>query len=78
MHDVAEGNSTYWIVDFKTATERSLAPQDFEAAELAKYRVQLETYASIRRALLPPDTAIRLALYYPLLPRLIHWESFGE
>jgi ATP-dependent exoDNAse (exonuclease V) beta subunit len=75
---LAEGNSTYWIVDFKTTTERSLSPQDFEAAEFAKYRAQLETYACIRRGLLPPDTAIRLALYYPLLPRLIHRESLGE
>ena len=47
-----------------------------EAAELAKYRAQLETYARIRRTLLPARTPIRLALYYPLLPRLIHWESF--
>jgi len=75
---LAKGNSTYWIVDFKTAAGRSLTPQDFEAAELAKYRAQLETYARIRRSLLPPGTTIRLALYYPLLPRLIHWESSGE
>jgi ATP-dependent exoDNAse (exonuclease V) beta subunit len=75
---LVEGNSTYWIVDFKTTTERSLSPQHFEAAELAKYRSQLETYAHIRRGLLPPGTPVRLALYYPLLPRLIHWESFGE
>ena len=48
---------------------------DFEAAELAKYRAQLETYARIRRGVLPTGTPIRLALYYPLIPRLIHWES---
>ena len=71
----AEGNSTFWIVDFKTATSRGLAPEDFAAAELAKYRAQLETYARIRRSILPAGTPIRLALYYPLLPRLIHWES---
>jgi len=72
------GSSTFWIVDFKTTTARSLSSEDFEAAELAKYRAQLETYARIRRGLLPPSTPISLALYYPLLPRLIHWESRPE
>ena len=72
------GSSTFWIVDFKTATEHSRSREDFEAAELARYRAQLETYARIRRAVLPTGTPIRLALYYPLIPRLIHWESQGE
>jgi len=75
---ITEGNSTFWIVDFKTATQHALSNKDFEAAELAKYRPQLETYARIRRNVLPAGTPIRLALYYPLIPRLIHWESQSE
>jgi len=72
---LTEGSSDFWIVDFKTATEHSRSIADFEAAELAKYRAQLETYARIRRTVLSAGTPIRLALYYPLIPRLIHWES---
>ena len=72
------GSSDFWIVDFKTATSRALSSEDFAAAELAKYRAQLETYARIRGSILPAGMPIRLALYYPLLPRLIHWESRGE
>jgi hypothetical protein len=71
---LSEGTLTHWIVDFKTATDHSRTVEDFEAAELAKYRAQLETYARIRRGLLPAGTPIRLALYYPLIPRLIQWE----
>ena len=75
---LSSGSSVFWIVDFKTATSHALAPEDFAAVELAKYRAQLETYARIRRTILPPGTPIRLALYYPLIPRLIHWESPAE
>lgn len=71
-------NSTFWIVDFKTTTDRALSPEDFEVAELARYRDQLETYARIRRSLIPSGIPIRLALYYPLLPKLIHWQSRAE
>jgi ATP-dependent exoDNAse (exonuclease V) beta subunit len=75
---LTSGHSTFWIVDFKTAASRALSSDEFAAAELAKYRPQLETYARIQRSVLPPGTPIRLALYYPLLPRLIHWESPAE
>ena len=44
---------------------------------MKKYREQLEAYASVRRALPEGDLPIRLGLFYPLIPRLIHWPS-GE
>jgi hypothetical protein len=39
--------------------------------------MQLETYATLRRAQPDGDLPIQLALYYPLIPRLIHWPSTG-
>jgi ATP-dependent helicase/nuclease subunit A len=71
----ATGDTHTWIVDFKTATQRGLSNAAFEAEERAKYTAQLETYATTACALDPDPKPIILALYYPLLPRLIYWPS---
>jgi len=71
------GDSHIWIVDFKTSEQGSRTLQQFDTVERAKYTAQLESYAAARRALPGPgnDPArpIVLALYYPLIPRFIHW-----
>jgi hypothetical protein len=64
-----------WIVDFKTTDVGGRS--DFDTVERAKYSTQLETYATLRRAQPDGDLPIQLALYYPLIPRLIHWPSTG-
>jgi hypothetical protein len=64
-----------WIVDFKTSEQGSRSDAAFEATEIEKYRAQLEAYASLRRALPDGGLPIRLGLFYPLVPRLIHWLS---
>jgi ATP-dependent exoDNAse (exonuclease V) beta subunit len=64
-----------WIVDFKTTDPGSREPIAFEATERAKYSAQLEAYATIRRTQSDGHLPIRLGLYYPLAPRLIHWTS---
>jgi ATP-dependent exoDNAse (exonuclease V) beta subunit len=73
------GDNTIWIVDFKTTEQGARSDEAFRAAELAKYAAQLEAYATLRRDLEPngPDgtATIHLGLYYPLIPRLIHWTS---
>ena len=61
------GDSHLWIVDYKTATHGREGLDDFLAAEALKYAPQLETYA---RTLARPRTPTRLALFYPMLPRL--------
>ncbi len=64
-----------WIIDFKT-TEPGARPEDrFAAAEIARYTAQLEAYAAIRRSLPDGNHPIRLGLFYPLVPRLLHWLS---
>jgi len=72
---MSAGESFIWIVDFKTSEQGSRPDAAFEAAEMEKYRAQLEAYAALRRTLPDGDLPIRLGLFYPLVPRLIHWAS---
>lgn len=72
------GEHTYWIIDFKTGDRTG--PNETEATrnaylqeERAAYDGQLRTYAAVRQPTLPPGTQIRLALFYPLMDRLIWW-----
>jgi ATP-dependent exoDNAse (exonuclease V) beta subunit len=62
-----------WIVDYKTATHGLSGLDAFLAAEKEKYRQQLEAYAAVTRKVEGETRPIRLALYYPLLSRLVWW-----
>ena len=66
---------TLWIIDFKTTEQGSRTDEAFEAAELSKYREQLEAYGALlrRQPITPPK--LMLGLFYPLKPRLLQWES---
>ncbi|HEX5284765.1 MAG TPA: UvrD-helicase domain-containing protein [Bryocella sp.] len=70
---LAAGEERIWIIDFKTTEQGSRSPEHFEQDELLKYRAQLERYASVQRDLSPVAPSIGLGLYYPLVPRLLHW-----
>ena len=70
---LAAGNTHTWIVDFKTTEQGSRSDNAFELSERAKYTAQLESYAAAARALAGDAVPIMLALYYPLVPRLIYW-----
>jgi ATP-dependent exoDNAse (exonuclease V) beta subunit len=67
------GTGTIWIVDFKTTAQGSRHDEEFRNAELNKYRPQLEIYAALRRSLPDGHRRIALGLYYPLIPKLLHW-----
>jgi ATP-dependent exoDNAse (exonuclease V) beta subunit len=75
----APGEDFLWIVDYKTTAPHSSASlDDFLAAQRAAYAPQLETYARVlnQRPHSPGHPApkeVRLALYYPTLPRLLWW-----
>jgi ATP-dependent helicase/nuclease subunit A len=71
------GKSHIWIIDFKTTQQGSRSDEDFTTDEIAKYKAQLEAYAALRRTLPDGDLPIQLGLFYPLLPRLLHWSSEG-
>ena len=78
---LAAGDSCLWIVDYQTATHGSQNLDEFLATERDKYAPQLEAYARILHRVVAEQAAnegtkpreLRLALYYPLLPRLIWW-----
>jgi len=72
------GESHLWIIDFKTTLQGSRSDEEFEGAEIAKYKAQLGTYAALRRTLPGGDLPIRLGLFYPLVPRLLHWQSVAS
>jgi ATP-dependent helicase/nuclease subunit A len=62
-----------WIVDYKTAQHGASGLDAFLEDERAKYLPQLEAYAGILRKVDGENLPIRLALYYPLLTRLLWW-----
>jgi ATP-dependent exoDNAse (exonuclease V) beta subunit len=75
----APGEDILWIVDYKTtAPHSSTSLENFLVRQRAAYAPQLETYARILTQLphpadLPAPKEVRLALYYPTLPRLLWW-----
>jgi ATP-dependent exoDNAse (exonuclease V) beta subunit len=71
----APGEDFLWIVDYKTAAHSGSGREDFLAAQCAAYGPQLESYARIlapARSKSPGE--VRIALYFPALPRLIWWK----
>ncbi len=70
---LVEGEDHLWIVDFKTTEQGSHSVERFEEDELRKYREQLERYAKVLSELAPQRRPVVLGLYYPLIPRLLHW-----
>jgi ATP-dependent exoDNAse (exonuclease V) beta subunit len=71
------GTTHLWVIDYKTATHGTGGLDDFLDEQRVQYAPQLEAYAAVlaRDAIsgtLPPS--IRLALYFPMLARLIWWQ----
>ncbi len=64
-----------WIVDYKTAQHSGAGLEAFLAEEKEKYKPQLETYGRVLRRVHGEALPLRLALYYPLLQRLLWWEG---
>jgi len=70
----AEGESFWWIIDYKTAH----APTEDHAATLAELRPlfapQLAAYATVLRGMHGADAQIRAGLYYPRMEEFDWWE----
>jgi ATP-dependent exoDNAse (exonuclease V) beta subunit len=71
---LAPGSDHLWIVDYKTTTHGPEGLDAFLAEERARYAPQLEAYATVL-AQTEGEPAIRLALYYPMLSKLIWWPA---
>jgi ATP-dependent exoDNAse (exonuclease V) beta subunit len=76
------GDDVLWIVDYKTADHGPSGLDDFLAAQRTAYAPQLETYARVLTQNAPRSTAppreVRVALYYPTIPRLIWWNPLAS
>jgi ATP-dependent helicase/nuclease subunit A len=62
-----------WIVDFKTSAQSSNIPSDFDQEQRRLYGAQLAGYADALRS--TTTLPMMLALYYPLVPRLVAWPA---
>jgi ATP-dependent exoDNAse (exonuclease V) beta subunit len=69
----APGSDYLWIVDYKTTQHTGVAVDQFLSREKDKYEPQMRAYTRAMRES-TNIAQIRLALYYPMLPRLIWWE----
>ncbi len=68
------GQTHLWIIDFKTGTHGAEGLDQFLAREREKYAPQLEAYG---KHLAHAGRPLRLALFYPTLPKLLWW-PFAE
>ena len=69
---LAPGEDHLWIVDYKTSTHAQTGLDAWLEQQRELYREQLETYA---RASTGQTQPLRLALYFPLLSRLVWWPA---
>jgi len=67
---MTEGSDCLWIVDYKTATHGAAGMEGFLAEQKEMYRGQMEAYG---RMLGAGGGAVRVALYYPMLGRIVWW-----
>lgn len=74
---LSRGEEYRWIVDFKTG-ERSTNTDAYLASEKTIYAEKMEAYAATARKTFHDGKPVMLALYYPLLDRLIYWPAGKE
>jgi hypothetical protein len=72
-------DGTRWIVDFKSGGHEGANVEAFLDNEQRRYRGQLETYATLVRAMSPAEATrvIKLALYFPMLGGWREWAFEG-
>ena len=71
----SSGETHLWIVDYKTARHGASGMDAFLAEEKVKYERQLESYAEVLRKVPGNELPMRLALYFPMLTRLVWWSG---
>jgi hypothetical protein len=75
----ADDNSTWWIIDYKTADHKTaqvdgLDPKSALARLRSEFAPQIEAYAKVLRNLHGADAAVRGGLYYPPMALFDWWE----
>jgi len=61
-----------WIVDYKTSRHSGADVDAFLEQERQRYAPQLDRYAGLMGGL--ETRRVKVALYFPLLKRLVEWE----
>jgi ATP-dependent helicase/nuclease subunit A len=75
---LAAGSECLWIVDYKTGSHgRGIGVEAFLESEREKYGAQMESYAAAMKAV-AKGKELRVALYYPMLPKLLWWRPGAE
>jgi hypothetical protein len=74
MEPLEQGDSVWWIVDYKTTQSPAGDLDTALAASRTVYAPQLETYARVLRQLRGVDIPVRVGLYYPTWAKLDFWE----
>jgi len=69
-----DDNSTWWIIDYKTAQGDGLDPKAALPELRDEFAPQIEAYAKMLRNLHGADAAVRGGLYYPRMALLDWWE----
>jgi ATP-dependent exoDNAse (exonuclease V) beta subunit len=70
------GDDFLWIIDYKTTDHSRRGLDGFLAEQRAAYSPQLEAYAhALARSRAIPLANVRLALYFPAIPRLTWWSA---
>ena len=70
---LSTGESTLWIIDYKTTDHASALADGSSSLLRASYAPQLELYAGILRHAFP-DSAIHAGLYYPIIGSFDWWK----
>jgi ATP-dependent exoDNAse (exonuclease V) beta subunit len=75
---LVSGSDYLWIVDFKTTQHTGDRLEEFLAMEREKYAPQMRAYAREMLKDAKGNNDLRVALYYPLVVRLLWWEPLIE
>ncbi len=68
---LSEGKDFLWIVDYKSSERSDASLETFLLNERLQYARQLQAYAQIMRLAHGEDLQLRLALYYPMIGKLL-------
>ena len=70
---LSEGDSCWWIIDYKTTHAEDEDPDALLPALRERYQKQLAIYADMLRALHGSSIRIRAGLFYPRMGLFDHW-----
>jgi ATP-dependent helicase/nuclease subunit A len=70
----SEGDSVWWIVDYKTAHEEGSTPHAALPKLRKEFAPQLAAYAQVLRQMHGSGAQLRAGLYYPRMPAFDWWE----